>query len=189
MQTTASPSRQRWCSVRRTAPQPLGVGTNDAISNAAWVLVLPCMKDPPASTRQSGVDRLVPCDIPCELGAPVAGIGAGDIAVLGAAMPKASVDEDGKAGASKDNVGADEAVQASEGKIDAEAQASAVEFTAKCQLGAAVAAPVASHALAHPGARRPGIRQKCHGQIQSRAACDLALPTHVQGVRRHCGAE
>jgi len=169
MKTTAF-IRVRWYSMRYLGGrESLSVRSDDAISDLPWLLVLPHPDYPPARSCQGGVDRLVACDVTGELRVPVVGVCSRDVAVLRAAMPEAPVDKDSKASAGEDNVWANEAPRDAEGKIDAEAQAAAMEFGAEGQLGSAIAPQVTPHALAHLGARGLWIGKGRHWQNPSMA--------------------
>jgi hypothetical protein len=189
MQTRAFALKLRRHLIQYPSPrESLGVGSDDSIGDVGRLLVLPHPEYLPATGRQSGVDRFVARYVPRELWAPVIGVSAWDVAVLGTAMPEAPVDEDGKASPGEDNVGTNKAPRGAEGKIDAEAQAAAMELRAEAQLSAAVSPPVSAHARAHLGASGLRIGQGPHRQIQAWHRSRRVLLTDAHSTRWPCVA-
>lgn len=105
--------------------------------------------------------------------------------MLRAAMPEAPVNEDGEASASEYDVGADGSVGSVKREIYAKAQASPMELGANGQLGATVASPVTTHALADLGAGWLGVGEGSHGEIQPWSAAFVCC---APGAEARCRA-
>ena len=121
--------------------------------------VLPDADDAPSELLEAGGVGLVAFDVALKLGAPVLGVGARHGGVLGAAVPEASVDEDGDAPGREDDVDFDAAgagvgggIVGGGGESDvavfAEAESAAVESAAEGDLGLGVGALVGLHGTA-----------------------------------------
>lgn len=147
------------------------------------VLVLPDAQDGPAFGFEGCCDALVSGDVGVELGDPVVAVGLGHVAVLGAHVPEAAVDEHGDLGLGEDDVGVRADVAGADQQVLAEPQAHGVEGGAEPDLGLGVDPLVG---LADLGGRRRGRLGVGHDP----SAAEVHRPTrgHRTTLRTRGGA-
>lgn len=92
--------------------------------------MLPHPEHGPAQRLQALIRVPIACLVGLELPPPPLAVASGLNSVLGASVPEAAVDEDGKAPACEDDVGASPG-QARDRVVDAEAAASAVQLASE----------------------------------------------------------
>jgi hypothetical protein len=130
----------------------------------AWlgVLVLPEAQDRPPSIREKAIRFDVACAVPRHLVQPVAVVRRGHRVVFRAAMPEASVKEDGHLDAGEDEIsGAPNPRDRPYGY--AVPQPARVNGLPECELWLGVAASVGLHAASHAFAGRAIWLLACHG--------------------------
>jgi len=88
--------------------------------------MLPNAQNHPALLCQTGAHRSIALSVASQLWPPVARVHSWLGAVLRAAVPKASVDENRKAAAGKDNVGTNRQIVGTHNEANAETQAQTV---------------------------------------------------------------
>jgi DNA (cytosine-5)-methyltransferase 1 len=138
------------------------IGVDYEVGGTSRVSVLPEPNDLPALTFQRGIDGFVAFDISSKLGFPVRVVRLRKIAVLGTAMPEATVYEHCQSGPGKDNVRSDKAAGGSNRVIDSIPQPPSVKLFPECQLRLAVAPPISPHSIRDLTARRRRIRKRGH---------------------------
>lgn len=110
--------------------------------------MLPGSEHSPARVRESVIDGTIARDVARELRPPIVGIRSGLIAVNGAGMPEAAIDENGQSRSRERDVSTRNAICCPDWKILAETQAPPVKLRAQCSLWPRVSSRVAAHALA-----------------------------------------
>ena len=122
-------------------------------------LVLPRPYHAPSGLFEGLVDRTVSGHVPSELGLPVIGVGPRLIAVDGAGMPEAAVDEHGDPDPGERDVHPHYAPRNAKRQVLAEPQSPAVELGAQRDLRSSVPPRVAAHAGTDLSARWVRIRK------------------------------
>jgi hypothetical protein len=138
------------------------VGSLDPISRGSGLLMLPGSENLPTLGDESLIHRVIARDVSSELRSPVGGICPGQVAVFGAAVPKAAVDEDGKASSRKDEIRTHQPAASPDGHIYTEAQSPSMNLRPQGQLRSTISSSVAPHPFANGWIARLGVR-KWHG--------------------------
>lgn len=116
----------------------------DLLDSQHRILVLPDPHGQPTGRDQEFICLPISLNIAFQLGSPVAGVGLGIGGVVGAAMPKAAVDEDGHACGAEDDVGGSTYSVERAGRHTV-AEPSSVEEPPKCQFWPGVPRAVCPH--------------------------------------------
>jgi hypothetical protein len=147
--------KYRWNTPVRahTRPARLLLGSSvahelfDRLGSFGRVLVLPDPHGKPARRGELAVGVAVATGDATKLQAPPAGIGLGEVAVLGAGVSKAAVDEHRDPRAAQEDVGAPTPVPTRHGPVNDEPQAASVQCTAQRHLRPGAGSPGPTH---HP---------------------------------------
>jgi len=113
-------------------------GILDAVRGTPSRHVLEESKHLPASDLKELILLLVASHIFGQLRRPIAAIRLWNLTMIWAAVPKASVDEDGQFQTGEDNIWPNAATTKSERQILTESEAASLQLRAKCDLGCGV---------------------------------------------------
>lgn len=116
----------------------------DCVCTPKGILVLPHSQHRPAEIPKSFVRAQVSCDVRIELGPPPLGVGPGWDAVLRAAMPEATVNEDGQADAGECDI----RTTWQHPHIDPKTHATSMQLASQSHLRACPARPEVRHEAA-----------------------------------------
>jgi hypothetical protein len=119
----------------------------DRLGRFDRILVLPNPDGEPTRRGELGVGIAVATSDATELQAPPAGVGLGEVAVLGAGVPEAPIDEHGDPRAAQQDVDAPTTVPARHRPVDDEPQPAPVKGTPQGQFWSGAGSPGPAH---HP---------------------------------------
>lgn len=138
---------------------------DDLVGRDYWVSVLPDSEDIPIGGLKCFPLLLIPSLISLDLRPPIGGVGFRDVAVLGAAVPEASVNKDGETPGRENDVRSCLAAAAGANwEIDAKSKPRSMQEGPDLTLGTRVSAAVRTHVVA------PGLRARARCRRDFRIA-------------------
>jgi hypothetical protein len=119
----------------------------DSLDNAGDVLVLPGPDYGPPGFLEASINESIPLSVAAELWFPIVDIASGDVSVLRAGVPEASVNKDGNPVAGENDIWANRQIRETQAIVHPKTKSVRMEGAAHGYLWLGVALEIPGHAL------------------------------------------